>query len=143
MNLMQHLVVEIVRQRGLQPAFNQSAEFHLRLDNPPYLPLVIERQGLIISVAHYGELNGDAIRDPELTFRWPDWVPTSITQDPVGRYAEALSVVDGRTMVRPRLLRDLRSFANTWARNLRHQGFANPAIRASSLTHAGLLQPTP
>src|SRR5579859_3990343 len=88
MNLMQQAVLDILRQHGLDKAFNSSAEFHIRLENAPYMPLVIERQGDIISVAHYSELNGDLVRDPELCLRWPDWVPTSITQDPVGRYEE-------------------------------------------------------
>jgi hypothetical protein len=71
MNLMQQTVLDILRQHGLDKSFNTATEFHLRLENSPYMPLVIERQGNVISVAHYGELNGDAIRDPELTFAWP------------------------------------------------------------------------
>jgi hypothetical protein len=66
MNLMQQAVLDILRQHGLDKAFNSSAEFHIRVENSPYIPLVIERQGDIISVAHYSELNGDLIRDPEL-----------------------------------------------------------------------------
>ena len=93
---MQQTIASILRRHGLLEAFSTSKEFHLRIENSSYLPLVVERQGDEISVAHYGELNGDAIRDPELTFRWPDWTPTSITQDPVGRYAEVFLVVDGQ-----------------------------------------------
>ena len=66
MNLMQTTILEILNRHGLDSAFNRTAELHLRLERPPYLPLVIERQGAIISVAHYSELNGDLIRDPEL-----------------------------------------------------------------------------
>jgi hypothetical protein len=47
----------------------------LRIENRPYMALVIEAMdesgpcGLpAISVAHYGELNGDATRDPEMCF---------------------------------------------------------------------------
>ena len=77
----------------------------------------------------------DLIRDPELTFAWPAWMPTSITQDPVGRYVEAFVEVNGKTQVRPLLLRELQVFANAWARNLRAQGFTGPDVVASSLTH--------
>jgi hypothetical protein len=48
---------------------------YLKIDNPPYMELVIEAMdesgpcGLpSISVAHYGEQNGDAMRDPEMCF---------------------------------------------------------------------------
>ena len=48
---------------------------YLRVENPPYMALVIEATdesgpcGLpAISVAHYGEQNGDAMRDPEICF---------------------------------------------------------------------------
>jgi hypothetical protein len=47
----------------------------LRIDNPPYMPLSIEATdesgpcGLpALSVAHYGEQNGDLMRDPEMCF---------------------------------------------------------------------------
>jgi hypothetical protein len=62
-------------------------------------------------------------------------VPTSITQDPVGRYEEVFSEGDGRVRVRVGLLRDLKLFANMWARNLTAQGFGNPNLAVSSLTH--------
>ena len=70
-----------------------------------------------------------------MTFRWPDWTPTSITQDPVGRYVEVFVEVNGKTQVRPLLLRELQVFANAWSRNLRAQGFTGPDVTASSLTH--------
>ena len=47
---------------------------YIRLDNPPYMRLVVEYigpgpRGLpAIAVAHYYEQNGDAKRDPEMVF---------------------------------------------------------------------------
>ena len=48
---------------------------YLTIENPPYMALVIEAtdesgpSGLpAISVAHYGEQNGDLMRDPEMCF---------------------------------------------------------------------------
>ena len=48
---------------------------YLKIENPPYMTLVIEATdesgpcGLpAISVAHYGEQNGDLMRDPEMCF---------------------------------------------------------------------------
>lgn len=131
---MKNVIEKILHRHGLLEVFNASQDFHLKVENSPWLPLVIERHGDEISVAHYGEMNGDSIRDPELTFRWLDWIPTSITQDPVGRYAEVFPVIDGQQMVRPALLKELKSFANLWARNLRAQGFVDRG-EATSLTH--------
>jgi hypothetical protein len=49
---------------------------YLKIENPPYMALVIEATdesgpcGLpAISVCHYGEQNGDAMRDPERVSR--------------------------------------------------------------------------
>jgi hypothetical protein len=48
--------------------------FHIRIENAPYMPLVIEGIGQgprghrAISVAHYYSQNGDAMRDPEMCF---------------------------------------------------------------------------
>ncbi len=48
---------------------------YLRLENPPFMRLVIEVIGgpypngaYELSIAHYSEQNGDAMRDPEITF---------------------------------------------------------------------------
>jgi hypothetical protein len=48
---------------------------YLKIDNAPYMELVIEAMdesgpmGLpALSVAHYGEQNGDPMRDPEMCF---------------------------------------------------------------------------
>jgi hypothetical protein len=48
---------------------------YLKTDNLPYMELVIEAVGEpgplglpAISVAHYGEQNGDLMRDPEMCF---------------------------------------------------------------------------
>jgi hypothetical protein len=47
----------------------------LKIENPPYMALVIEATdesgpcGLpVLSVCHYGEQNGDLMRDPEMCF---------------------------------------------------------------------------
>jgi hypothetical protein len=61
--------------RILQAAGGWHHGLHLRIENPPYMALVIEATdesgpcGLpAISVCHYGEQNGDAMRDPEMCF---------------------------------------------------------------------------
>ena len=53
----------------LQMAGGWHPGLYLKIDNAPYMELVIEAMGLpALSVAHYGEQNGDAMRDPEMCF---------------------------------------------------------------------------
>jgi hypothetical protein len=108
----------------------------IRLEAPGFMRLVIEhvgagpRGGELVSVAHYGEQNGDLMRDPEIVFEVSvgTWYPVSIQQDYVGSYREAVSVgEDGRVYVRPADVRDIQAFAHVWDRNLKHQGFVDAA----------------
>jgi hypothetical protein len=59
----------------LELAAPLQAGFHIRIENEPWMTLVIEDtqergpNGLpAISVTHYGEQNGDLMRDPEMIF---------------------------------------------------------------------------
>jgi hypothetical protein len=59
----------------LKKAGGWRPNLYIRIENPPYLPSVIEAVdesgplGLpALSVCHYGEQNGDAMRDPEMCF---------------------------------------------------------------------------
>lgn len=137
---MQRVVETILRAHGLTQAFAEATEFHLKLENAPYMPLVIERQGDVVAVMHYFIQQGDVMRDPEVEFKLPHWTPTSITQHPVGIYREVSTFANDRHMLNSRLLRELEAFARLWAMNLRAQGFTDPArVKATSLTHAHLL----
>jgi hypothetical protein len=66
------------RAGGYQPTLN------LKIENPPYMALVIEAtpepgplKAPAISVAHYGEQNGDLMRDPEMCFELTNRTPPS------------------------------------------------------------------
>ena len=110
---------------------------YLRIENPPFMRLVIEviggpyeNGGYEVSVAHYGEQNGDAMRDPEITFlvvpaeHGTTWTPLTFENSYMGCYQVAAEATDGRLNVRnAALLRDLRDFANQWDLNLMEQGF--------------------
>jgi hypothetical protein len=139
---MKDVVYAILGQHQLVETFEAASDFHLSLENSPYLKLVIERHDAEVSLAHYFNQNGDAMRDPELTFHLPDWSPTSITQDPLGHYACVEDLPDG-SRERLRLLADLTVFARTWAGNLQAQGFAKPDVVVSSLTHPAALEGDP
>ena len=111
---------------------------YLRIENPPFMRLVIEviggpyeNGGYEVSVAHYGEQNGDAMRDPEITFlvvpaeHGTTWTPLTFENSYMGCYQVAAEATrEGRLKVRNAvLLRDLRDFANQWDLNLMEQGF--------------------
>jgi hypothetical protein len=108
----------------------------IRLEVPGFMRLVIEhvgtgpRAGELVSVAHYGEQNGDAMRDPEIVFELAagEWHPVSIQQDYIGSYREAVSIgEDGRVNIRPAEVRDIQVFARLWDRNLKVEGFVDAA----------------
>jgi hypothetical protein len=111
---------------------------YLRLENPPFMRLVIEVIGgpypngaYEVSVAHYSEQNGDAMRDPEITFlvvpaeQGTTWTPITFENSYMGTY-QVVAVVnaDGALQVRqPRQMQELREFANHLDINLKQQGF--------------------
>ena len=92
-------VQEIIEKHGGLAAVQRN---YLRIENPPFMRLVIEVVGPMfpnasceVSVAHYSEQNGDAMRDPELTFfvtpgddGW-QWQPLTFLNDYVGVYLVA------------------------------------------------------
>ncbi len=110
---------------------------YLKIENPPYMELVIEATdesgpcGLpALSVCHYGEQNGDLMRDPEMCFELgfaggAHLNPFYCRNDYVGRGA-----VEPQHRARPlrAISRSLHEqherFAKTWDNNLRLQGFA-------------------
>jgi hypothetical protein len=111
---------------------------YLRLENPPFMRLVIEVIGgpypngaYELSIAHYSEQNGDAMRDPEITFLVAPaeqdtmWTPVTFENSYLGCYQVVASVSSaGLVETRdPALMRDLRDFAAQWDLNLKQQGF--------------------
>jgi hypothetical protein len=101
---------------------------HLRLELPGYDRLVMEAiGGQRVSVAHYFELNGDLVADPDVVFFTGDgrWLPMEITQALGGyrRYAELANDDQQLDCLDPRGQADLAAFAEFWAQNLRDQGW--------------------
>ena len=127
---------------------------YISIENPPYMQLVIEHIGFapqklrldeaaktfkvpLISVAHYGKRNGDALRDPDMVFhvhviagRIVAWTPRSWRNDYAGIEQEVfVDGPDGQIRYKPKLLRQFRSFAATWDRNIRQQHFKEAYIK--------------
>jgi len=109
----------------------------LKIENPPYMALVIEATpepgalGLpAISVAHYGKQNGDLIRYPEMCFELSEAIGSNLSLDSyywrndyMGSEQWSRNIVNGHyvTLLDLHKLHEL--FATVWDRNLRLQGF--------------------
>ncbi len=131
---MQH-IQRMIDQHG---GFEAVRTRYLRLENPPFMRLVIEVIGgpypngaYEVSVAHYSEQNGDAMRDPEITFlvapaeQGTTWTPLTFENSYLGCY-QVVASVNSAGLIEPRepaLMRDLRQFATQWDLNLKQRGF--------------------
>ena len=126
----------------LQRAGGWHHGLYLKIDNPPYMELVIEATdesgpcGLpALSVCHYGEQNGDAMRDPEMCFELgfaggAHLTPYYWRNDYVAIEQWSRFTRDGLYRFHTQLYQQHERFAKLWDRNLRQQGFAdvfNPA----------------
>jgi hypothetical protein len=129
MNPYQHFATVLTRLLGTDTA--------VRLTVPGFMPLSVEDIGQsgdgnrLMSICHYGEQNGDLMRDPDMVFEIHAWAdapaaePLSFRNDYMGLLQEVYRYDDhGRkTHVNARLKQELTSFARTWFTNLKHQGF--------------------
>jgi hypothetical protein len=119
----------------LQKAGGWRPNLYVKIENPPYLPLVIEAVdesgplGLpALSVAHYGEQNGDAMRDPEMCFEigyagGAHLIPYYWRNDYFALEQVSRAVVNDHYIALLQLQEQHESFAKTWDNNLRLQGF--------------------
>ena len=102
---------------------------YLRVDRAAgrFMALVVEkncdREGFeaVYSFSHYGELNGDLMTDPDMTFGLLEGklYPLSFRNDYLGYYREAVSwQEDASITVDEELQRELAEFAAMWFRNI-------------------------
>ncbi|MDR3723953.1 MAG: hypothetical protein P4K83_05625 [Terracidiphilus sp.] len=126
------------RAGGYRPAL------YLKIENPPYMALVIEAapepgplHASVLSVTHYGEQNGDLMRDPEMCFELTNplgmgWTmtPHYFRNDYIGVEQYSRSNDGKNYLVHPGLFRQHESFARVWDRNLRTQGFLDAFERS-------------
>ncbi len=108
----------------------------LKIENAPYMALVIEAldesgpMGLpALSVAHYGEQNGDLMRDPEMCFELgigggPHLNPFYYRNDYAGVEQWSRNVVRDHYVHLMELHKQHERFAKTWDNNLCLQAFA-------------------
>jgi len=119
----------------LQKAGGWRPNLYVKIENPPYLPLVIEAVddsgplGLTaLSVAHYGEQNGDAMRDPEMCFEigyagGAHLIPYYWRNDYVAVEQVSRAIINDHYVALLQLQEQHEQFAKTWDKNLRSQGF--------------------
>ena len=131
---MQATIEAIARKHNLDLSAESA---HLRLENEPYMPLVIEKIGRhLVSVAHYFTQNGDAIADPDVVFFTGDglWVPIEI-QQVMGdqRVAELNGSGTAIKSLHTRAQADVASFANLWARNITAQQYLERGVNRAAV----------
>jgi hypothetical protein len=113
----------------LESFFNMAikSDNHIKLDNAPgiYQPLVIERiEENQLSLCHYGEMNGDPMRDPEMVFYRVDaknWYPIYFRNDYIGQEIFAAKIVGKSIEYHKKLQADQVSVAELWISNLIEQ----------------------
>jgi len=115
-------------------AFKTQGTAHVKINNKNYMPLTIEAIGINylsglpeVSVCHYGKMNGDLMRDPEMIFEiHPDghWIPNYFRNDYVGIEKQIPIKRDENGMPVPHVPD---GFAPTWAKNIKEQGFIEAA----------------
>lgn len=123
-------VLELIKRAG-----GWHPGLYVKIDNPPYLELVIEALdesgpcGLpAISVAHYSQLNGDAMHDPEMCFELgltggPSLSAYYYRNDYAGIEQWSRFIRDGQYAFHALLHREHVRFASLWDRNLNSQRF--------------------
>ena len=105
---------------------------HRRYEAPGYMPLVLESlypdgSATVYSLAHYGEQNGDAMRDPDMELCVDHAAgtvePLTFQNDYMHMYQEVYKYRDGQKLYSPRLRTDLDEFLWQWLKNIQDQGF--------------------
>jgi len=105
---------------------------HRRYEAPGYMPLVVERlyedgAATVYSLTHYGEQNGDAMRDPDMELKIDHAAgtvePLTFRNDYMGIFDQVYITRNGQKLYSPRLRTDLDSFLWQWLKNIQDQGF--------------------
>jgi len=126
------VAIGIIDSEG-KPQFNE----YLKLKSGGFMDLSLdmlyqEDGKYIIAMAHNHVQNGDVMADPDMEIRIiPDMKMAealSFRQDggiPINQ--QVYTEIDGKTMVYPRIKKELNTFLSGWLLNIKKQGFKNPA----------------
>ena len=87
----------------------------------------------VYSFCHWGKQNGDAMRDPDLTFsinaKEETIIPLTFQNDYLRLYQEVFKEAGGKTVYSRSLLTDLDKFFWNWLKNIYNQGFKPDIFR--------------
>ena len=106
---------------------DESPTRHVRIaNNDTFMAVIVERIfENRVSVAHYGEQNGDLMADPEMEFYIGAdgrFYPCTFRNDYTAYYRKSIEFSDGKPLgVYRREQADQASFAGTWMENIRQQ----------------------
>jgi hypothetical protein len=132
----------------LKEAGGWNPGLYLKVQSAPFMELVIEAIdesgpcGLpSLSVAHYGEQNGDLMRDPEMCFELGASCGLHLNafyfrNDYVGVEQWSRSIDNGLYRYEPILHQQHEQFAKAWGANLRQQGYLDAFKEQLSRAHA-------
>ena len=105
----------------------EGSAYCMKLKADGFEDLKIEVIGAGYSIAHYYDRNGDAMRDPEITFTIDkenrSIHPTSFLQDDEGIFYETETVS-------PAKIKDLELFMSEWFTNIKNQGFEPETVKS-------------
>ena len=121
----QRISEKILLKHNIDP----TADFYLKLSMPPYMDLVLERNGGIILVGHYREENEDLISDPVLALEDDNgyWYPVRIELrcgDTICSYWEG-----DKHMIIPGNIKEFKSFQGMFAKNIREQRWLESGVK--------------
>ena len=117
-------VSKFLHEAGLAQAILEGEDFHLKIENEPYIPLVVEAHDIgqgrrQLYLTHYLEQNGDLFQDGEMVF--------NVSTDGILQLDQT-ATQNFRTGGEYRIYEGGdRTFAQTFAGNIRAQGFAEAA----------------
>jgi hypothetical protein len=109
-------VIQFLQASGLWESVLNNRDFHFKILNEPYIPLVIERLGDDLCLTHYLAQNGDTYIDTEMVFVFQGHERIKFKEVAV---PNALQGGELRGYDR--------EFANIFARNIVEQGFGKAA----------------
>lgn len=141
---MQTMVTRLARKHGLDLVASEGC-LELRLEG--YMPLCIERRSPAeIAVYHYYIEGETKYMDPEVVFFTVcgEWVPIRYRQDNLGIRVVYAYVKTGGTDLEVydlAMQADLATFTETWAHNLKAQGWLEYGEKRGDRNAGGLVRP--
>lgn len=119
-------------------AAEKNEDCHAKFVSGGYMPFSVEYLGYehhgapVFALAHYGELNGDLMADPDMTVAVDEKAgtvePLTYQNDYVGIYQAVYVTRDGHELWRPALRTHLDNFLWDWLKTLNNQGFSPDAV---------------